>query len=117
MVELPCELLHFFDLEGAMVGPPGCPQEGDGGRDELWSSAKSQSAQVKDEAKDPIHWGYKQFMELVPGDRVLWEGSVRFSEQDKDSFNDGGNGLLKAACVDDIDVDVIINVDDVWCLG
>lgn len=35
VVELPCESLCHFDLEGALVGAPGCPEEGDGCGDEF----------------------------------------------------------------------------------
>ena len=35
VVEPASEFLSFFDAEGAVVGPPSCPEEGDGCGDKL----------------------------------------------------------------------------------
>ena len=64
--------------------------------------------------QDPVDWGYEQFVELVPRDGVLPEQRVGLAKQDEDSFDAGGDGLLKAAGVGDIDVDVIVDIDSMW---
>ncbi len=67
--------------------------------------------QVEDEAQDHVDLGDEEFVELVPRDGVLSEHGVGLAKQDEDSFNAGGDCLLKAADVGDVKVDVVIDID------
>ncbi len=54
-------------------------------------------------------------MEFFPRDGVLSEGRVGFPEQDEDGLDAGSDGLFEAASVGDVQVDVVVDVNAVWC--
>jgi hypothetical protein len=99
------------------VRVPGGPEEVDSAGDELWWDADAHSAEVKNEAKDPVNRCDKELVQLVPGDRVLAEHSIQVADQDEDCLDAGINGLLELADIGDIKINVVVDVDTMrcWC--
>ena len=96
-----------------MVRTPRCSEGFDDIVDEIWRGGDYHSMGVDGAAQNALDWADDHVLEFVEADGVLMLSEVRWSQEDVNCLDRGGNALFEVGNGEGVNINIVVNVNKV----